>query len=299
MRQLQPMPVADAMIQPGRLMNLGTTDRIYPSDRFAARLLECKRVNFGMAPSPIEFAGRFRASSSERLRVHQIFGPQILPFPHVWLEGNWPDSDECWVEGAEAIAFYCHADDARDPTLGLHLPVRSTSYQVFALMRDGSFNRVPLAAVCRISPDGMVDSFQIKMLSTKGDFLDEPPEDYSIWFFSVIQSAMWAIGLMNCRNVTTREVNRHPVKRKKQRRQRDPGLDYHTIVLPGQRGQQGASHGESSGVTRLHQVRGHFKTFTPDAPLLGQHVGTYWWGWQVRGSKENGEVISDYKLAVS
>jgi len=25
-------------------------------------------------------------------------------------------------------------------------------------------------------------------------------------------------------------------------------------------------------------------------------VGTYWWGWQVRGSKAAGEVVSDYEI---
>lgn len=47
----------------------------------------------------------------------------------------------------------------------------------------------------------------------------------------------------------------------------------------------------------LHRVRGHFKTFTADRPLLGQHVGTYWWGWQIRGKAENGINVSDYRLA--
>ena len=43
-------------------------------------------------------------------------------------------------------------------------------------------------------------------------------------------------------------------------------------------------------------LRGHFKTFTEDAPLFGKVVGTFWWGWQVRGTAKNGVIVSDYKI---
>ena len=46
----------------------------------------------------------------------------------------------------------------------------------------------------------------------------------------------------------------------------------------------------------LHICRGHFKTFTSDAPLLGRFTGTYWWTPQVRGSKSAGTVIKDYRV---
>jgi hypothetical protein len=32
------------------------------------------------------------------------------------------------------------------------------------------------------------------------------------------------------------------------------------------------------GKSGLHTVGGHFKTYTEDAPLLGKHVGRWWWG---------------------
>jgi hypothetical protein len=52
--------------------------------------------------------------------------------------------------------------------------------------------------------------------------------------------------------------------------------------------------GDGSG--RLHLARGRFKTFTEDAPLLGNHVGTYWWGWQVRGQESQGHIEKTYAL---
>jgi len=55
--------------------------------------------------------------------------------------------------------------------------------------------------------------------------------------------------------------------------------------------------GEKSDLRHaLHICRGHFKTFAPDAPLLGKAVGTFWWGPQVRGSREEGTVLKDYRV---
>ena len=35
---------------------------------------------------------------------------------------------------------------------------------------------------------------------------------------------------------------------------------------------------------------------TPEAPLLGKHVGTYWWAAQARGKSEHGVVEKDYRV---
>ncbi|WP_225050582.1 hypothetical protein, partial [Enterococcus casseliflavus] len=73
---------------------------------------------------------------------------------------------------------------------------------------------------------------------------------------------------------------------------------YNTIHLPNESHSSGTKRDSGTNCGKsLHTVRGHFKIFTEDKPLLGKHVGTYWWGWQVRGSKEVGEVVSDYKVS--
>lgn len=111
-----------------------------------------------------------------------------------------------------------------------------------------------------------------------------------------------ALGLINCRNVRTAEGGELVIPRRKSghRHRYDPGpssdrVRYHTIVLPGG-AQSSGSNGDGSGPLAMHRVRGHFKTYTAEAPLLGKHVGTYWWGWAVRGNPEHGTVISDYSL---
>lgn len=39
-----------------------------------------------------------------------------------------------------------------------------------------------------------------------------------------------------------------------------------------------------------------FHALTEDAPLLPKHVGTYWWGWQVRGQGGKGSIDKVYTL---
>jgi hypothetical protein len=46
----------------------------------------------------------------------------------------------------------------------------------------------------------------------------------------------------------------------------------------------------------LHICRGHFKTFTDEAPLFGKHTGQYWWPQHVRGHAGEGMVIKGYAV---
>lgn len=106
-----------------------------------------------------------------------------------------------------------------------------------------------------------------------------------------------ALTLINCRNVSIADGGQACARTTRDKRLGVPAVKFKTIVLPGiQRGSSSRVQSMNSDVMALHRVRGHFKTYTTDAPLMGKHVGTYWWGWQVRGNKENGVVVSDYKL---
>ncbi len=43
--------------------------------------------------------------------------------------------------------------------------------------------------------------------------------------------------------------------------------------------------------------RGHFQTYTADAPLFGKHVGRWYWAPRVHGNPEKGVVSGHYKMA--
>lgn len=44
----------------------------------------------------------------------------------------------------------------------------------------------------------------------------------------------------------------------------------------------------------LHYVRGHFKTFTPERPLLGRATGTFYWPPMLRGDAKRGVIGKTY-----
>lgn len=106
-----------------------------------------------------------------------------------------------------------------------------------------------------------------------------------------------ALSFCHCKNVIIRES---PVVNldRWHRQTRIPALEFHTIDIDPMRQilrQQGMS--ELTGIRRaLHICRGHFATYTPDSPLFGKYVGTYWRPDHVRGSKVAGVVVKDYSV---
>lgn len=302
----QPMPVLNEMMQPGRYVylppeHLDGPVRRQRSDLFIQNMIEeddLRRVWVGMIPDvrdllPADIIrkarkakrakdqGEDRADEMFGLQAIDSLGPQRLPFPHLWIEFAVPDSQD----SAALLAAY----------------VMETDYgygvAFFRLLPGGQISCTSLVQTVDVAADGSVITMGAKWASDDAAEVPIAEED-QLAMVHVTLPVMWAIGLMNCRNVETVEVTPAPRKTRKQRRPRKAGLSYHTIVLPAVRhsgGSSGLPLGDAAGLA-LHKVRGHFKTYTADAPLLGRHVGTYWWGHQVRGSKDHGEVVADYKM---
>jgi len=111
---------------------------------------------------------------------------------------------------------------------------------------------------------------------------------------------LFAISLMHCRNVVLRSVEPAPaVSRKAQRRSGHPLVRYQVLEISPMRrilDTEGAAGAKGLGHA-LHICRGHFKTFTREAPLFGKHVGRYWWSDVARGTPERGVVTSDYHVS--
>ena len=103
--------------------------------------------------------------------------------------------------------------------------------------------------------------------------------------------ALFCLALTNCKNITLR-----PRKYNIMRGEGPQGGSFHELLIGAPQSKSTGKMESSTAENRAHLARGHFKTFTADAPLLGRHVGTYWWGWQVRGDAEKGIVAKSYKL---
>ena len=112
---------------------------------------------------------------------------------------------------------------------------------------------------------------------------------------------LFAISLMHCRNVSLRTVQpAQSVSRKAQRRRGHPLLRYQVLEISPMRrilDTEGAATTKGLGHA-LHICRGHFKTYTREAPLFGKHVGRYWWPDVARGTPARGAVTSDYRVLV-
>ena len=132
----------------------------------------------------------------------------------------------------------------------------------------------------------------------------EPPipresgDNFGDFMNDLLFPALMTISFMHCRNVTVEPFD-PPAKLSKKflRRTGRPLTRYHILEIDPMRKElesNGAAHGQFR--TSLHIARGHFKVFTDDAPLFGQHVGTYWWAPQVRGKTEHGITVKDYRV---
>jgi hypothetical protein len=295
---LQPMPVADAICSPGvRAYYPERIDELHWAAHIRdAMLARSTRVNFGAAPHqqdilPVTHDGEtVGAELAVMLRDH--IGPQKLPFDDMWFEGVWPSDVGGWVKGARNAAI-CASTRINNPDTGWQRLYDGFLMTIYFLMDDGSIVRFPRAVRVTANDDGVPEDLHAPTYAHY-DGASDPLHFYTA--LALVLPAMWAIGLMNCRNVKTQEVQRVATKTKKQRRARNTSaLSYHTIVLP-RHDSGGGGDGGATGRARLHTVRGHFATYTGEAPLFGKYTGTFWRPWSLRGNPDRGVVESDYKL---
>jgi hypothetical protein len=102
------------------------------------------------------------------------------------------------------------------------------------------------------------------------------------WYRSINTSAAaYAVALfslLNARNIVP--VIEHPsrqVRRARARKHQEPGVSWHVLKLRSLRSlwpSDGASTGEH---VAIHWVRGHFKIYTAERPLLGRYSGRFFW----------------------
>jgi len=112
-----------------------------------------------------------------------------------------------------------------------------------------------------------------------------------------VWDVLYLFMMLSCRNV---EV----VKRKYQgnydrkRRKYKGGYQYHTIVVRNKdkRIVCDADPLAPEGPPARHMVRGHFKTYTSEAPLMGKLTGRYYWPPHARGSRAVGEIEHEYRV---
>lgn len=114
-----------------------------------------------------------------------------------------------------------------------------------------------------------------------------------------IRTAITTLSLMNCRNVKARECA--PAHDRAARRRGDPPpYRYHTLEVSVPR--LGRNRCNVSPITdehvAVHWVRGHFKEYAADKPLLGRYTGLYWWQPHLAGRARDRFVDKAYQIQV-
>lgn len=95
--------------------------------------------------------------------------------------------------------------------------------------------------------------------------------------------------LLSCKNIKTETVSAPTKLNKKRRKKGKPEIRDHNIlrmVLPGKTKAGGAGRGGGASTRKPAFCHGHFKVYTPDAPLFGRLVGRYWWEPHIRGGED-------------
>lgn len=119
---------------------------------------------------------------------------------------------------------------------------------------------------------------------------------------STYQNVMLLLEVLNTKNVITKcKIPPEALNRKRVKRHHVPYDKYYILeVVKGS--PRNKNFGDvpwdykSPADMAFHMCRGHFKTYTEEAPLFGKYAGTFWWQPQARGKKENGTISKDYEV---
>lgn len=292
-----PFPIYSHLVKDGRLI-------ARPDDQpfhtvMKPQFKRCALVQ-GIDPDPAAEIYSFEDIAVVEQALDKL-GPLTPAFEEMWIEYDFarivgppldsPDSPVA-VGGA---AFVIHH---RDPVID-----DNANYSMDNLVEIAAYIRYKnnvhvhcsIGMAIELNPDGSRHRTTFGVRDPKLEYLfSDEVEWRTAWM--IIYPILYTIGLMNCKNVGLEKHSYRSRSSSAKARKREPKLEYHTIVLPKSKAQRGDSQGGEHSTPAIHKVRGHFKTYTAERPLLGKHVGTYWWPWQVRGDADKGAVISKYEV---
>lgn len=234
---------------------------------------------------------------SDQWSAADHLGPLRPPYDSLWIEWRVPNGrDRGFMEQGGAWVSVEAIDDflwEHEDMQGVRRHPQATLGVAAGLVCSGRKGLLcfSFGVLLQITDEGDLLASNVIGPAASGD---RAPEIAA----SLVWPAMMAVSLMNCRNVTLAEVKAPPAVAKRHRRKHGVAtLSHHVVKVPGASHSGSARHAGDGGDMPHHLVRGHFKTFTADAPLFGRKTGTYWWGWQARGSKRNGIVTKTYEAA--
>lgn len=122
--------------------------------------------------------------------------------------------------------------------------------------------------------------------------------------YGFVANTMFLLQLLNTRNIVTKcKIPPEKLNKKRIKHHHTPYEKYYILEVV--KGVPKTKHMgdvpwdyKSPADVAFHMCRGHFKTYTEDAPLFGKYTGTFWWQPQARGKKESGVITKDYSVTL-
>jgi hypothetical protein len=152
-----------------------------------------------------------------------------------------------------------------------------------------------------VNPDGTSDpefrkaQIAIDLISHRQ--IESPDDPAQVVVDQWLDTALMVVSMVNCSNVgMADEIPDYPRPARRRLARKDkPLLTFKRLHIKPHKSHPSTGVTGDGGKTAIHLVRGHFKTFTPERPLLGKHTGTFWWQPMVRGTDQR-FVVKDYEV---
>lgn len=234
---------------------------------------------------------------AEKWDMLRDFGPLRPPFDEMWIEGRLP----AWgIANGERRVF---SKSDRETIQGCHVVTLDNADGTFSVCANPLIGnrRTKIVAIVPgvhrivVDQDGKYILRRTEFDRAQFPGMDDRTVEEVIWTWTA--PAYLTLGLMNCKNVGLEQVR--PQLSKRQMRLGEKRITYSKIRLPTSARSASNTREAQESVGRpepYHLIRGHFKTYTDEAPLFGRHTGTYWWSWQARGDQKHGERHHEYEV---
>ena len=237
----------------------------------------------------------------------------VPPFPYTAMHFDQtfidPDSPEVQMRGRTVV--FAKADrladvpesEAKTELLAAHSDIGWVINFSVVVQADNKLpTLIPYTPCALLDVDGqllrIVGGYDVHMAPS---VRPELAETWRLNALSEVGTVLQAFAFMHVRHSVVEEVKPTRAAVRKAARKNKPLLRHHRLVVKPLEDhmRRVREHAKTpAGRKALHMVRGHFATYTEDAPLLGKFVGTVWRAPHWRGDKDEGVVTKDYQLEV-
>jgi hypothetical protein len=265
-------------------------------------------------------------SPKDAWKYREDFPNSSPPYPCFFMESTHPGSMVCdngktvssmtwcpdqwgvmfWAEECNGLDFevYPGSEDMeptiRPPKEAEMVRLDDARWEMRCVLigfQDGMPGIVPAQMVFAIGPRGEMLADPTAYIG----FVSNPrdAEEAGSMFHSLLKPVLVSLSFLHCKNVV--QIEHQPdgvINRERKKVGLKPFVRYHTInIEPMKKVLRTEGRIETEGLKRaLHICRGHFSHYSEEKPLFGKYAGTFWVPAHVRGSLDEGLVVSDYNV---